>query len=57
MAGVRFKAWKPSEAPHPSLLIQTPLVFDPRTAFGKPLLAAVDTMWHPGVEIIKILYQ
>ena len=28
VAGVRFKAWKPSEAPHPSLPLQTPLVFD-----------------------------
>ena len=54
MAGVRFKAWKPSEAPHPSLPLQTPLVFDLFDRFTETIIdGSRYHVAHPGVEIIK----
>ena len=54
VAGVRFKAWKPSEAPHPSLPLQTQLVFDLFDRFTETIIdGSRYHVAHPGVEIIK----
>ena len=49
VAGVRFKAWKPSEAPHPSLPLQTPLVFDLFDRFTETIIGGSRYhVAHPG---------
>ena len=55
VAGVRFKAWQPPEALHPSLPVQTPLVFDLFDRFTETIIGGCRYhVAHPGVEIIKI---
>ena len=54
VAGVRFKAWQPPEALHPSLPVQTPLVFDLFDRFTETIIGGCRYhVAHPGVEIIK----
>ena len=49
VAVVRFKAWKPSEAPHPSLPLQTPLVFDLFDRFTETIIdGSRYHVAHPG---------
>ncbi len=49
VAGVRFKAWQPPEALHPSLPVQTPLVFDLFDRFTETIIGGCRYhVAHPG---------
>ena len=49
VAGVRFKAWQPPEALHPSLQVQTPLVFDLFDRFTETIIGGCRYhVAHPG---------
>ena len=49
VAGVRFKAWRPPNALHPTIQAQTPLVFDVYDRFtGRSLGGMTHHVSHPG---------
>ena len=49
VAGVRFKAWRPPNALHPTIAAQTPLVFDVYDRFsGRSLGGMTHHVSHPG---------
>lgn len=49
VAGVRFRAWDPPSALHPSIAIHAPLVFEViDTAAGRPIGGCTYHVTHPG---------